>query len=55
MEIGFVVLPKDKTVVGINYEECECMYEKKMMRFHQVGIGIGIFVLYLIFYKKEGA
>jgi hypothetical protein len=54
MEFGLVFLPKDRTLVGINYEECECMHDDKMMRYHQVGIGIGFMVLYLIFFKKGG-
>jgi hypothetical protein len=54
MEAGLVFLPKEKTLVGIDYNECECMHNDKMMRYHQVGIGIGVLVLYLIFFKKGG-
>lgn len=54
MEIGLVFLPKEKTLVGVDYNECECDHNGKMMRYHQVGIGIGVVVLYLIFFRKEG-
>ena len=53
MEYGLQILPKDKTVVGISYQECETMYKGKNILFYEVGIGIGVLVLYLIFYKKE--
>lgn len=52
MEFGLVMMPKDKTVFGISYQECECNIKGKMINFHEVGIGIGVLVLYLIFHKK---
>ena len=54
MEAGLMILPKEKTLIGISYEECEFQHEGQIKRFHQVGIGIGLLVLYLIFYKKGG-
>jgi hypothetical protein len=53
MEIGLAFLPKEKTLVGISYQVATCNYEEKTTTFHEVGIGIGFVVLYLIFYKKE--
>lgn len=52
MEVGLVFMPKEKSLIGISYDDCECVYKDKLTRFHQVGIGIGFIMLYLIFYKK---
>ena len=52
MEVSLEILPKVKTVFGISYQAGKAFHEKKQedVVFHEVGIGIGIAVLYLIFY-----
>ena len=52
MDIELQVLPKDKTVFGISYNVGEALYKDKPTIFYEVGIGIGILVLYIVLYKK---
>jgi hypothetical protein len=54
MEVELQIIPKDKTVFGISYQAGEGNYKGKQVVFHEVGIGIGVLVLYLVFYKKGG-
>ena len=52
MEYGLMILPKDKTLIGISYEECNIQFKGEQKQFYQIGIGVGLLVLYLIFHKK---
>jgi hypothetical protein len=54
MDIELQVFPRDKTVFGISYNAGSAFYKDKPTVFHEVGIGIGVLVLYLVFYKKGG-
>lgn len=46
------VLPKEKTIIGMGYQSGTADHNGKPILFHEIGIGIGVLVLYLTFYKK---
>jgi hypothetical protein len=52
MDIELQVFPRDKTVFGISYNAGSAYYKNKLTFFHEVGIGIGVLVIYFVFYKK---
>lgn len=50
--IELVILPKEKTLIGLDWNSGTADHNGKPTVFHEIGIGIGVIVLYLIFFKK---
>lgn len=53
-EFELVILPKEKTILGLSWNIGKADHNGKPTIFHEVGLGIGLIVLYLIIYKKGG-
>jgi hypothetical protein len=51
-DIELAILPKEKTLIGLGWQSGSADHNGKPTVFHEIGIGIGVIVLYLTFFKK---